>query len=78
MSINSWEILPSEFPQALDIDPCLREKFCNNYEVMHMSGRIFNADENVEDKDEYGFTCLFFQKSPIIIDENTKMQLMKI
>ena len=43
-----------------------------------MSGDILNADENVEDENEYGFTGLFFQKYPIIIVDNIKMQFMKM
>ena len=43
-----------------------------------MSGNILNADGNAEDKDEYGFTGSFSKKSSIIIDDNTKMKLMKM
>ena len=55
-------MLLSEFSQALDINPCPRTVFCNNCEVIHMWGNILNAGENVEDKDEYGFTGSFFKK----------------
>ena len=44
-------MLPSEFPQALEINPFLRTIVYNTCELIHMSGGIFNADENVEDKD---------------------------
>ena len=43
-----------------------------------MSGDVLNADENVEDENEYGFTVFFFQKYPIIIVDNIKMQFMKM
>ena len=49
-------MLISEFPQALDIDPCPRTIFCNTCELMNFSGDILNADKNVEDEDDYGFT----------------------
>ena len=48
-------MLISEFLQALDMNPFPRKIVCNNFEVIHMSGDILNADENVEDKDDYGF-----------------------
>ena len=38
-----------------------------------MSGDILNADENIEDEDEYGFTGSFLNPPPIIIDNNTKI-----
>ena len=73
VSIKSWKMFPSEFPQALDINPCPRTIVCNTCEMIHMSDDILNADENVEDEYEYGFTGSFFKKVPIIIDENPKM-----
>ena len=71
-------MLPSEFPQAFDRNTCPRKMFFYNCEVLHMSGDILNADENVEYKDEYGFTGLFFKNSPINIDDTTKIQLMNM
>ena len=71
-------MLLSEFPHALEINPCPRKIVCNTYEVIHMSGFIWNDDKNIEDGDEYGFTGSFFKKAPIIIDDNIKKQLMKI
>ena len=56
VSIKSWEILLSEFPQAIDINPCPRKIICNNCELINVSGDILNADENVEDKYGYVFT----------------------
>ena len=49
-------MLLSGFTQALDMNTCPRTIMCNHCEVIHMSGDIFNADENVEDEDDYGFT----------------------
>ena len=66
-------MLLSEFPQTLDINPCTRKCFCNTCKVIHMSVNIFNAHENVKNKDEYGFTGSFFKKAPITIDNNTKI-----
>ena len=67
-----------EFPQALDINTCHRTIVCNTCEVMHMSGGMLNADEDVLYKYEYQFTGSFFKKAPIIIDDNTKMKLLKM
>ena len=55
VSIKSWEMLTSEFPQALDINTCPKTVLCNNCELIHMSGGILNATENVVDKYEYIF-----------------------
>ena len=57
--IKSWEMLLSEFPQALEINYCTRKFVCNTGEVINTSGGILNVEENVEDKDEYGFTGSF-------------------
>ena len=48
-------MLTSEFPQALDINTCPKTVLCNNCELIHMSGGILNATENVVDKYEYIF-----------------------
>ena len=72
VSINSWEMILTEFPQALVINPFPSTIVCNNFEVIHMSGGILNANENVVGEDEYEFTRSFFKKAPIIIYENTK------
>ena len=50
----------SRFPQALDINPYPRIIVFNTCELINVSGDIFNADENVEDGDDYGFTGWFF------------------
>ena len=38
---------------------------------MNVLGDIFNAGENVEDQDDYGFIASFFKISPTIIDDYT-------
>ena len=38
-------MLLSEFPQALGINTCTRKTVCNIFEVIHISGGIFNANE---------------------------------
>ena len=43
-----------------------------------MSGDILNFEKNVEDEDGYEFTESVFKNTHIIIDDNTKMQLMKM
>ena len=47
---------------------------CSTSEVITVSGGIFNADEDVEDKYEYGFIGPFNEKFPMIIDNNTKIR----
>ena len=64
MSINSWESLPFEFPQELDINTCPRTIVYNTCGVINVSGDTLNADENFEDKYEYGFRGSFLNKSP--------------
>ena len=59
-------MLISEFPQALEINPCPRTIVCNTCELIHMSGGILNSDENVVEKYEYGFTGSFFKK-PLLL-----------
>ena len=68
----------SKFPRALEINPCPRTVICNTYELINVSGDILNAGGNVEDEDDYGFIGSFFKKAPIIVDDNTKLQLMKM
>ena len=77
VSINSGEMLLSEFPQALDINPCPRTIVCNTCELIHIPGGIFNADETFVVKYECGFTGSFFY-APVIIYDSTKMQFMKM
>ena len=67
-----------EFSQALNINPCPRTIVYNTCELMYVSGDILNANENVEEKYGYGFTGSFFKKYHIIINDNTKMQLMRM
>ena len=67
------EILLSEFLHAIDINPSPKKNICNICEVIHMSDDILNYDENVEDKYEYGFIGPFYEKFPMIIDDNTKI-----
>ena len=59
-------MLLSGFSRSLDINPCLNRFHCNTCEVIYMSGGIFNADENVEYGDEYGFTGSF-KKRPLLL-----------
>ena len=75
---KSWKIFLSKFPRALEINPCTRTVICNTYELINVSGDVLNAGGNVEDEDDYGFIGSFFKKAPIIVDDNTKLQLMKM
>ena len=73
VQIKSWERLLYEFSQAFHINNFTRTIVFNTCEVIHMSGDILNADENIEYEDEYGFTGSFLNPPPIIIDNNTKI-----
>ena len=53
---NSWKMFFSGIPQALEIKPCLRRTICNTCEKINMSGDILNANENVVDQEDFGFT----------------------
>ena len=67
-----------EFPQALNINPCPRTIVYNTCELMYVSGDILNANENVEKKIWLWVYRDFFKKYHIIINDNTKMQLMRM
>ena len=73
VSKHSWEMLLSEFSQAEKIIPCPRTIICNNYEQMNLLGDIFNAGDNVDNQEDYGFKGLFFNISPTVIDDYTKI-----
>ena len=60
-------MLLSEFSQEFDINPSPRKIIFNYCELIHVSGDIFNAGKNVEDRDDYGFTGPFFKKNFIYI-----------
>ena len=42
-----------------------------------MLGGMFNSDETVVDKYEYGFTGSFFKNDYFIIDENTRINWLQ-
>ena len=50
VSIDSWEILLSEFSHAERISAFPRTKICNKREQSNMRGDILNAGENVDDQ----------------------------
>ena len=78
VSKNSWEMLLSEFSQAEKMIPCPRKIFCNNCEQNNLLGNIFNAGDNVDDRENYGFIASFFKIAPTVIDAFTKKKLMNM
>ena len=64
VSTNSWEMLLSEFSQAEKIIPCPRTIIRNNCDQNNLLGDIFNAGDDVDDQEDYGFTGSFF-KTPL-------------
>ena len=69
---NSWEILLSEFSQAEQIIPRPRKIICNNCEQNNLLGDIWNAGDNVNDQENYGFTRSFIKIAPTVVDYYTK------
>ena len=45
---------------------------------MNVLGDILNADDNVEDQEDYGFTESYFKINPTVIYEITRNKLMNI
>ena len=45
---------------------------------MNVLGDILNADDNVEDQEDYGFTESYFKIKPTVIYEITRNKLMNI
>ena len=78
VSRNSWGILLSEFSHAERIVPCPRTIIFNNYDQNNLLGDIFNAGDNFDDEDDYGFTGSSFKISPTVLDEYTKKKWMNM
>ena len=55
VSIDSWEMLFSEFSHAERISACPRTTICNKFEQSNMRGNILNASDNVDDQEMFGF-----------------------
>ena len=51
---------------------------CNYCGLRNVSDGIFNDGGNIEDREDYGFIYTLFRKYPVIIDENTKIKVMKM
>ena len=60
------------------IIPCPRKIICNNCEQNNLLGNIFNAGDNVDDRENYGFIASFFKIAPTVIDAFTKKKLMNM
>ena len=75
VSIDSWEMLLSEFSHAERISACHRKTICNKFEQSNMRGDILNAGDNVDDQENFGFTESFFKIAPTNIDEYINMYI---
>ena len=71
-------MLPSEFSQTEKMIPCPRTIICNNCEQNNLVGDIFNAGDNVDDQEYYGFTGSFFKNAPTVIDDYTKNKILNM
>ena len=45
---------------------------------MNLLGDIFNAVDNVDDQDDYGFRASFFKIAPNVIDDYTKKKCLNM
>ena len=78
VSIDSWEMLLSEFSHAERIIACPRTKNFNKCEQSNMRGDILNAGDNVDDQENFGFTESFFKIAPTNMDDYTKNKLLNM
>ena len=54
VSNSSWDMLLSEFTNAVKISACTMTTICNKCEQSNTSGDIFNAGDNVDDEEIFG------------------------
>ena len=54
------------------IIPCPRTIIFNNCEQKNLLGDIFNAGDNIDDQEDYGFRGSFFKIAPTVIYDYTK------
>ena len=73
VSKHYWEMLLSGFLQAEKVIPCPRTIIFNNCWQMNVFDDILNAGDNVEDKEDYGFTWSFSKIAPTVLDDSTKI-----
>ena len=71
-------MLLSEFLRDEKISACPRTIICNNCEQNNMIGEIFNAVDNVDDQEDFGFTGSYFKISPTVIDDFTKKRFLNM
>ena len=78
VSKNSWDMLLYKFSQAGKIIPCPRTIIFNNCEQNNLVGDIFNAGDNVDDHEDYGFIGSFIKISPTVIDYYKKQKFLNM
>ena len=78
VSKHSWEDLLSEFSQAEKIIPCPRTIICNNRVQINLLSGIFNAGDNVDDQEDFGFGGSFFNITPTVIDDYTRKKFLNM
>ena len=78
VSKNSWEMLLSEFSYSERISACSREIICNKFEQNNMIGEVFNAGDNIDDQEYFGFTGSYLNISPTDIDDYTKNKFLNM
>ena len=62
----------------LKIIPYPRTIICNNHEQNNLLGDIFNAGDNVDSQEDYGFTGSFFKPPPTVIDDYTEKKYLNM
>ena len=65
-------MLLSKFSHAERISACPRTRICNKCQQSNMRGDILNAVDNIDDKENFGFTESYFKIAPTNIDDYTK------
>ena len=78
VSKNVWEMLLSEFSQSGKISARHKTKNCNNFEQNIMLGELLNDGDNVDDKEDFGFTGSYFKIAPAVIDDYTKKKILNM
>ena len=71
-------MLLSEFSLAEKIISCPRTIICNNCEQNSLLGDIFDAGDNIDDQEDYGFRGSFFKIAPTVIYEYTKKNFLNM
>ena len=71
-------MLLSKFSHAERISAFPRKIICNKCEQNNMIGEILNADDNVDDQEDFGFTGSYLKIAPTNIYDYTKNKFLNM